>query len=830
MKAILPLPLVKLFTAACWATLRLSANDGASVAANDSDGISENVAHLMGLQPGERALVLSRPESPRTAFFLAQPYEPSLAVPADAVQLYAGLESTAPAAGLGQASASTATTTSWVREGYRAQLFLHSRYGADIRHVPAEDQTDRQGRALSVIGTFKGDRQVDLAVGPLTPELTAAMQKKHGSSVTLKRIDRYMIPTRERIEFAKRYYQQALTDDVTGFCFDEPEIWANAGYSDSFKAEWFAHYGTAWDPPHGSVDARYQAEQLKALLVHRWVESILNDVSERRPSTTRLLALHSQPGYAGMGMGAPHHRLLSIPVLNEVIAEVWNEPFDSCYLQYSSFHHLTRGTDKKLWLMMDPWGDSPAMSLDYYRRNYGNNVLAALMFPTVERYQPLIWPNRLYGKIPQEYETLINTVAGALGELWRYPDGQVGAGSRGFATFVSDSMAWQRAEPEPSDFDGFQGLAAPLVQCGLPVDVLSLDRAAKPGYLDEAQCLLLSYDFLKPTAGAQNHALAEWTRRGGTLVCFGGTDAYNAVRLAWWRQAGHASPLEELFSQLGLPVDHPKVLKEPGQNLVLEPEPAVLGPAANKLNILIGPSPGEVQYQRRVAFWQSEENAPEPSGTYPLTIYSPPPGATPIYRIEGDRTVVAWQMQAGRGHVVFVGLAPGYFQTAKDGAASLRLLARYGYELTGSTYREGHCFLMRRGPYTGIRTLDRLHRLDGRYIDLFSPTLNLCEDPEIPPQTNAFFIDAPSPSDEPVVSGRLEAFYASPDRTSFVVQAPSQTDGAARIAIGGRQMKTVHAFRKNGHPVAVQAQAERDTMLLTYSNDAAGVVVRVDWH
>jgi len=797
------------------------------------DGLGDLVEGLMGLKADERATVVPRPATAQTGFFLAQPYEAAMAVPADAVQLYAGLESTADSAGLGRTTVGAAVTGSWVSKGYFTHVFLHSRYGSDVRKIPAENQTDDQGRPIGVIAVYEGEKQVDLAVGPVTSELAEAMRKKHHTEVRLEMVDHYMIPTQARIDFARQYYREALNNNVSEFCFDEPEIWSNAGYSEAFKDEWLTRYGSAWQPPDGSVDARYQAEQLKSFLIRRWFETVLDDVRAQHPAIRRMIAMHSPTNYYEMGMSTPHHNLVSIPALDEVVAEVWNDPFDLSYLEYSSFRNLTRGTGKQLWFMMDPWGDSPAMSLDYYRRSYGNNLLAALMFPEVNRFQPLIWPNRLFGHVPKEYETLINTVTGALGEMWRYRDGRLEAGNPGIGTFVADSMGWQRADPAPSDFEGYYGLTTPLVQNGVPVDVLSLDRAAEPAYLDGAKCLLVSYDFLKPGEAAQNRALADWTRQGGTLVCFGGSDAYNAVAGSWWAQAGHASPLEELFARMGVPIAKPTVLAEPGRILTLEPTTENFGPATASLTIPLGQHPGREQARNRVNFWQSEEKPKEFTHTYPVTVYAPPSGAKPLYCIKGTAEPVVWSAPVGRGTVLFVGVSPGFLKTSEAGSAWVRALAKYALEKAGASYRERPYFHMRRGPYTAIRTLGQPYTAAGRYIDLLSPTLALLENPVIPPQECAFLIDAGPSAGTPLppcASGRLRAYHLTPDVTSFLVQAPAKTDGAARVWAGQRRAKQVAAANVLGAPVPIKFETAGDTVLLRYANDADGVVVRIEWN
>jgi len=802
---------------------------GLPPAAPDGPWPGAAVERLMGVAPGEHVRVALRPSSPRTGFFLAQPFDPALAVPTDAIQIYAGLESTAPSVGLGAASGNGANITSWRGHGYFTQLFLHSRYGADVRKVDAETQADQFGRPLGVISVTHDGKQVDLAVGPISTDLVAFMTRSHGPGLSLQFIDRYMIPTQGRIDLAPRYYRESVAAGVSGFCFDEPEIWANAGYSQAFKDEWLAHYGTPWQPPAGSVDARYKAEQLKTALLRRGVEAILNDAKHQRPALTALLAVHSPANYAEMGMIAPHHRLSTIPALDEIVAEVWNEPFEAGYLQYSSFWNLTRGTGKRLWFMMDPWGDSPAMSLDFYRRSYGNNLVAALMFPQIERYQPLIWPNRLYGHIPKDYETLINTVTGAVAELWRYP-GKVESGSGAVGTFVSDSMSWQRATPTPSDFDGLHGLSQPLVQQGVPVDMLSLDRAAEPGYLAGVKCLLLSYDFLKPTDAAQNRALAEWTRQGGTLICFGGTDAYNAVTDSWWAHVGHATPLEALFAELGQPLTKPRVLAEPGQKAELDPIGAI--PGLGPITVPLGPTPAEEQYRRRISGLQTEEHPTEFAHTYPVTLYGPPAGAVPLYQLRDSHQVVAWEAAVGRGSVIFVGVSPGFLKSSAAGPAWARAWARHGLERAGSPYREQPYFLLRRGPYTALRTLDQPHRLTGRYVDLLSPTLAVLENPLFAEQECAFLSEADERDGPPrllAASGRVRATCESATVTSCLVQAPSNTDGAARFWAGSRQVLHANAFNSTGTSLATTFRVEGDTLLVQYPNDAAGAVVRVDW-
>ncbi len=99
-------------------------------------------------------------------------------------------------------------------------------------------------------------------------------------------------------------------------------------------------------------------------------------------------------------------------------------------------------------------------------------------------------------------------------------------------------------------------------------------------------------------------------------------------------------------------------------------------------------------------------------------------------------------------------------------------------------YHEQPYFLVHRGPYTAIRTLDKPYEAAGRFVDLLSPTLAVLDHPVIAPQACAFLTDANQPHGVPhvlAVSGRIRACYEGDDKTSFLVQAPTQTDGVARI-------------------------------------------------
>lgn len=761
-----------------------AAGQSLNTAGSKQQGVNTTVEKMMGVPPGDHADAIPRPEVPRTSYLFAGPYDPTMAVPTDSVHLY------------------DLSFTTWAERGYSPQFMIHARHGEQIRKEPSEFQTDRDGNPWGVAFVNRGGKQIDLAVGALRPSLNAEMVARHGEGITIQVADHYKVPTKARTEIIQQHSREALAKGAAGVGFDEPEFWAKTGYGDAFKREWQANYGTPWQPPHGSVDARCKADRLKALLFERHIRTVLSDAQQCNPSAVRLLSMHSPIGYYSMGIVTAHHSLVAIPQVQEVLAEVWNVPFDVGYLEYSSMWNLVRGTDKRLWFFMDPMGDSPNLSLDFYRRSFGDNLLAALMFPEIDSYVVLAWPRRIYGQVPKDYETVVNTIVGGLSEMWRYPDGRVSAGSKGIGTFVSDSMAWQRDDPSTSDFNGFYGLCKPLVNSGVPVQVLSLDRVTEPGYMDETRVLLVSYDFLKPVDPAQNRALADWCKRGGALLVFGGTDAYHAISESWWQRAGYASPVEDLFAGMGLPIRDARALSGGSEERLLLPADGV---SSDRLRL---------------------------PAAYPITLYTPPTGAESLYVVDGEAEPVVWQAPVEKGTVVFVGVAPGILATSGEGSAWGRRLTKSAYEKAGGMFREQSYFLVRRGPYTAVRALDKAYEARGTFVDLLSPTLSVLENPTVSPGECVFWADIGTTKGNPyvaAVSGRVRARYEQGNLTSFLTQSPTNTQGVARLWVGNRQVREARAYTMSGAELPAEVRAEGDTVLVSYQNQAEGVVVRMDW-
>ena len=804
----------------------------------------------------------------------------------------------------------------------------------------------------------------------------------------------YLNPTPAHNAIEAQRYAVAVMNGSAGICPEEPEYFARAGYEQAFRKEWQQKFGSPWQAPESGVDARWQAGQLMASLEADHITALLQPFAARF-DVRRMVALHSPINYAQWGIVCPQYRIASSPLVQDVVGQVWtgtartpvrfsgirsDRTFSTAFLEYSSLAQLLRGTGKRLWFLADPLEDDPTRSQSDYKSHYEETLIASLFFPEVDSYEVMPWPTRVYGHIPPEYATEINTVIAALQDMHNHPvkGGNV-ASDANIGVFCSDSMQWQRAAPSISDYDGFFGLTLPLLQRGVPVQAASLDRAAEPGYLAAFKTLLLSYDYQKPPDARTQTALADWVRRGGSLVFFGGSDAYNDVKTSWWRQAGSlAAPQDDLWAKLGIAVGgkagvkiapptqdtaaYKSVLEGDGREhdlknrrpytidltpfaqatgsvavrfgdrtpqdgwgawvasaelrvggqlaasfvagsdiesrfLAFDNNSAVAGSSATG-----GPFRSAARFADGTASWTYQfdrlpRNTPvtltldmgngftvsaasvKPEfghallstgriksldqavprlrigASYPATVYpalapsaaqtgegangargtkaaaNALEGLIPLYTLRSGGTPV-WMQSVGKGLVIDVGVAPGFFSASERSAELLRVVVQYAQRRAGGAYREQGSLTLRRGKYIIVRTFGEAYDVEGRTIDLLSPSLPVADDRTIPPRSLALLCDI-GPDDEAphigFVSGRVQAKVETSAATSFFVRGPLNTPGAARLHAGGRHLSGARAIDHLGRTVNVQAVPEGDTVLLRYPNDPDGIAVRVGW-
>ena len=160
--------------------------------------------------------------------------------------------------------------------------------------------------------------------------------------------------------------------------------------------------------------------------------------------------------------------------------------------------------------------------------------------------------------IPDSYATELQIVYNALRDAHWPEDTEWLHGQTGIGIGISDTLMYQRGDPEPSDADmsSLYGMAMPLVKHGVALDMVQLERVSEAGYLENVNVLLLTYEGQKPPSPKIHEALAAWVREGHVLILFGTGDAYDEVR-EWWNQDGadYAHPQAHLSELLGLQRD-----------------------------------------------------------------------------------------------------------------------------------------------------------------------------------------------------------------------------------------------------------------------------------
>ena len=478
------------------------------------------ITNLANAEVTQDMKINPRPKEPHTSFQSGSAYRPELDIRTDAVIHYGCTEK---------------GIQSWLDKGYVVQTMYGFRTGPDyIKEHADEGQTDSKG--------------VILTCGP-------------GSY--------YMVPAQARIDAALNYYREAITNGTSMAVPEEPEFFIRSGYSESFKREWQDYYHEPWQDQATSIEARWKSSRLKGFLEYRMVKSILEDAQKQKPEVVRAVAAHSQVSYYQWQIIYPHYEVMKLPALQEMIGQVWTgtarsgckyegvtaeRTFENGFLEYSSLYNLMRGTGKRLWFLMDPLEDNPDRSMEDYQINYIKTLVASLMFPEVDEFEVMPWPERIFGRVPDGFATTTMSIVTMLGDIHNQKGAKLDTGTQGIATFVADSMAWQRGDPSASDYDCFYGLTLPLIMRGIPVQVAQLERTPEPKYLDAYKVLLVSYDIMKPMDEAYNLALVEWVKKGGALVLFGGEDAYNALP-EWWQKAGFKSPQAHLMAKLGVTGD-----------------------------------------------------------------------------------------------------------------------------------------------------------------------------------------------------------------------------------------------------------------------------------
>jgi hypothetical protein len=413
----------------------------------------------------------------------------------------------------------------------------------------------------------------------------------------------YIVPVDSYIKYFKEEIIAKVIDaGITSIYLEEPEFWARAGYSESFRREWKKYYGSDWKPQHESADNAYLSNKLKYQLYYNAIDQVSGFAKaygkQKGLDIKVYIPTHSLVNYASWEIVSPEASLASLPGIDGYIAQVWTgtsrEPtyyngilkervFENAFLEYGSMESMTEPTGRKMFFLTDPIEDWPRDWADY-KNNYQATFIAKLLYPQIANYEVMPWPERIYthkyklasgseeALIPRFYSTQMQVMIHALNHM-PLSSNKV-SGSKGIGVLMSNSLMFQRF-PEfegysNPQFSNFYGLALPLLKRGIPLKTVHMENLSYSSSLDEIQLLLMSYSNMKPSQEAEHTYIAEWVKGGGVLVYCGKDDDLFQQVSGWWNtdSLDYSVAADHLFDLLDINYSSDKTRYQVGEGVV----------------------------------------------------------------------------------------------------------------------------------------------------------------------------------------------------------------------------------------------------------------------
>ena len=596
----------------------------------------------------------------------------------------------------------------------------------------------------------------------------------------------YIVPTLNYLKYFKETQIKPVIDaGISEIFLEEPEFWAYAGYSESFKREWEEYYGFPWRAQHLSAENTYLSNKLKYHMYYRALNEAFTYAKEygkeKGLDVKCYVPTHSLINYSMWHIVSPEASLASMKNCDGYIAQVWTgtsrvpnyfngkykeRVFETAFLEYGSMESMTRPTGRKMFFLTDPIEDAKKDWVDY-KKNYQATFTAQLLYPQIADYEVMPWPARIYeglyqvsanskekARIPRFYSTQMQIMVNTL-NFMPLSKNKV-SGNQGISVLMANSLMFQRSlEPVEGYVDpqlsNFFGLSLPLLKRGVPVSITHLENTGYADTWKDVKVLLMTYSNMKPLDPKAHQDLADWVKQGGTIVYSGrDNDPYQNV-LEWWNQNGntYTAPSQHLFQLMGMP-----------------------------------------------------EKAEE--GVYSY----------------------------GKGKVYVVRQDPKEFVMQAGGDQAILEVIEQAY---GKLDYKNH-FYLERGPYVLASVVDESDIskdpliLKGNYIDLFEPNLPVLKQKVVNPDEQAFLfnIDAVKNKKKPQVLASASRQYdeqTGKRSYSFIAKSPAETNNVMRILLP-KQPKDVKVFAPT---FTSEWDKATHTLLLQFENNPEGVQVNIEW-
>lgn len=409
-----------------------------------------------------------------------------------------------------------------------------------------------------------------------------------GDTIWHGRLVPYIVPSENFLEYLKeKHIKRVIDAGIDEIFLEEPEFWARAGYSEAFKKEWQSYYGFPWRPQHESPENTWLSNKLKYELYKKALQNVFQFAKEygktKGLNVKCYVPTHSLINYSQWQIVSPEASLASLPEVDGYIAQVWTgtsrEPnyfdgvykervFETAFLEYGSMKSMTAPTGRKMFFLTDPIEDR-AKDWEDYRKNYQATFTAQLLYPDINSFEIMPWPERIYEglysvsagsnekiRIPRDYATQMQVMINSLNNM--PVSANKVSGSTGISALVSNSLMFQRF-PVHEGYDdpqlsNFYGQVLPFLKRGVPIETAHIENLSYSGTLENTKILLMTYSNMKPLEKDAHEYLKTWVQNGGIIVYSGrDNDPFQTVR-EWWNQDGMNYPTasSHLFEILGV--------------------------------------------------------------------------------------------------------------------------------------------------------------------------------------------------------------------------------------------------------------------------------------
>lgn len=694
----------------------------------------------------------------KTIFQTAEPWKPETDIRADATMVYGTTDRTG--------VSFEQRIQSWRDKGYRTQFMTGVAWGEYQDYF---------------LGKWDG----------IEGHLDEGQRERNGADISHGHLIPYVVPTESFIRYMKETQIKRVIDaGITTIHLEEPEFWMRGGYSKAFKSEWQKYYNFPWRDQHDSPENTYLSNKLKYHLYYHALNEIFTYAKAYGKSKGLdikcFVPTHSLINYTAWQIVSPEASLASLDCVDGYIAQVWTgtareavyyngvskeRVFENAFLEYGCMKSMTAPLKRKMYFLTDPIEDRAKDWLDY-KINYQATFAAQLMYPMVDSYEVMPWPDRIYQglyriagsdkqeRIPRSYSTQMQTMINTLNDI--KTSSKTVSGTQGIGVLMANSMMFQRF-PEHDGYDdprfsSFYGQTLPLLKRGVPVEIVHIENSSFKDTFKDLKVLVMSYSNMKPMDAKYHDYLADWVKKGGALVyCGADVDPYQSV-LEWWNTNGcsYKAPSEHLFEKLGMPLQ---------------------------------PTNGTYAYGK---------------------------GNVVVMREDPKHFV----LKAGNDEAYFLTVASLYKKTVGKAIKTKNsfIVERGPYTIAAvldeSVSKESLV-------------------LSGLYIDLFDKDLPVLTQKKIHPGEQGYLYDLKQVSSKIRAKVLCGASRISDEKVekraySFIAKSPLNTTNVSRILLPRKPARLWVNGKEELQPTALWNESSR-TILLGFENDPAGVKVRIEW-